>query len=144
MPTRKPTAAKSKPKRQPQRSAPRLDKNAAVLKRVRQLVAKLPDTLEKEAWEAPTFRVDGRIFAMYSDNHHNDGRIALWLAAPAGAQAAFISADPERFFKPPYVGPSGWIGIRLEYRPPWGLIADLLEEAHRTIAEKAAGKKRTK
>jgi hypothetical protein len=81
------------------------------------LCAALPATSEKTAWGAPTFRVGsgraGRMFAMFADNHHGDGRVALWCHAPRGKQEVLTSAQPERFFKPPYVGPSGWIGVVL-------------------------------
>jgi len=87
-----------------------------LLQRVRALVAALPETSEKLAWGGPTFRV-GRaqnMFAMFLDDHHGDGRIAIWCKAPAGVQELLVEAEPERFFRPPYVGPNGWIGIRID------------------------------
>ena len=87
------------------------------LERVRRLCAALPETSEKKAWGAPTFRVgtgrSARMFAMFADNHHGDGRVALWCHAPRGKQEVLTGAQPERFFRPPYVGPSGWIGVLL-------------------------------
>jgi hypothetical protein len=104
---------------------------AAPLARIRKLCLALPGVAEKIAWGEPTFRVKGRIFAMYANNHHNDGRVAIWCKAPPGAQKFFVTADPERFFIPPYVGPYGWLGIRLDRGLSWTVIGDLIKEAWR-------------
>ena len=84
------------------------------LKRVRRICLALPEATEKTAWGAPTFRVRDKQFAMFAENHHGDGRIALWCHAPKGAQEVLIASEPERFFRPPYVGPRGWIGLLLK------------------------------
>ena len=104
------------------------------LARVRRICLALADTHEKEAWGAPTFRVRERIFVMFVNDHHGDGRLALWCCAPSGAQAAIVEADPKRFFVPPYVGKGGWIGIRLDRRPNWAIVSALVEEGYRTVA----------
>ncbi len=83
--------------------------------RARRICLALPEVEEKLAWGSPTFRVSGKMFAMYLNNHHGDGRIALWLKAPAGVQEMLIEAAPERFFIPPYQGTAGWIGIHLNH-----------------------------
>lgn len=84
------------------------------LARARRICLALPEATEKTAWGAPTFRVRDRLFAMFHDDHHGDGRVALWLNAPLGVQEHLVGSDPERFFVPPYVGPRGWIGVRLD------------------------------
>jgi hypothetical protein len=81
--------------------------------RVRAICLALPEATEKIAWGAPTFRVKDRMFAMFVENHHDDGRIALWLPAPKGAQVVLAGSEPDRFFVPPYVGTKGWIGLHL-------------------------------
>jgi hypothetical protein len=73
---------------------------------------------------------------MYLDDHHGDGRIALWIKAPAGVQELLVEAEPERFFRPPYVGPSGWIGVRLDGAIDWAEIADFLADGYRLAAPK--------
>src|SRR5262249_27467744 len=87
---------------------------AAALAKIRPACLALPGTEEKVAWGSPTFRVDGRLFVMFLDNHHGDGRLAIWCNAAPGAQEAFVAADPKRYFIPPYVGPAGWLGVRLD------------------------------
>ena len=106
------------------------------LDRVRKICLSLPEATEKEAWGAPTFRVRKKQFAMYVDNHHGDGRVALWVKAPPGMQESLVAADPQYFFRPPYVGPAGWIGINLDKGLDWGTIAELVKEGYRMLAGK--------
>jgi hypothetical protein len=84
------------------------------LTRVRRLCLALPATSERLSHGEPTFFVHKKVFVMFADNHHNDGRVAVWLPVPPGAQEDLLVAAPERFFKPPYVGVRGWIGIELD------------------------------
>ena len=74
----------------------------------------MPETTEKLSHGEPTFFVRKKVFAMFANNHHNDGHIAVWIPAPPGLQGALIKASPETFFKPPYVGVRGWVGIELD------------------------------
>ncbi|WP_035957773.1 MmcQ/YjbR family DNA-binding protein [Bryobacter aggregatus] len=83
------------------------------LERVRSLCFALPGVTEKLSHGEPTFFTNKRVFAMFANNHHNDGHIAVWLAAAAGEQAALIDLDPRKYFRPPYVGVKGWIGVAL-------------------------------
>lgn len=81
------------------------------LERARRICLALPETFEQVAWGEPTWRVNKRVFAMFANNHHRDGRIALWCNAPLGVQEHLVAAEPEKYFVPPYVGVKGWIGI---------------------------------
>jgi hypothetical protein len=104
-------------------------------RRMRALAADLPEVTERVSHGALTFFVRGkRTLAYLSDDHHGDGRLALIYPAPPGVQAEVLAADPERFFRPPYVGHRGWVGLRLDLDPDWDEVADVLEEAYRTIA----------
>jgi hypothetical protein len=107
------------------------------LQRLRTICLALPSATEVEAWGEPTFRC-GKIFAMYASaaNHHGGGRDAVWLKAAPGNQALMVRDRPDRFFVPPYVGPSGWIGVWLDKRPSWNEVAELVEESWRLIAPK--------
>jgi predicted DNA-binding protein (MmcQ/YjbR family) len=116
----------------------------AALALTREICLSFPDTEEKIAWGAPTFRVHGRLFVMFTNNHHGDGRIAIWAAAPPGAQQDLVAADPKHFFVPPYVGVGGWVGIRLDTKLAKGAIAALIEQAYRTIEQKRGSAKKRK
>ena len=106
------------------------------LARVRAICLALPEAEEKEAWGMPTFRVRGKLFAHFADNHHGDGRVALWLKAEPGARELLVEAAPDRFFVPPYVGPRGWLGLRVDGEADWEEAADLVEASWRLIAPK--------
>jgi len=108
------------------------------LARLRKLCLAFPEAHEVEAWGEPTFRVRNKLFAMYAhaENHHGAGRPAVWCKAAPGNQALMVKADPDRFFVPPYVGPSGWIGIRLDRNPDWAEIGELMKDSYRLVAPK--------
>ncbi len=84
------------------------------LERVRRFCTALPDTNEKLSHGEPTFFVHGKVFVMFVNNHHGDGHVAVYLPVPPGIQAALIEQTPATFFKPPYVGVRGWVGIELD------------------------------
>lgn len=114
----------------------RTRESRALIARLQELCLALPDTTEVLAWGEPTWRVRGRIFAQLDDHHHGSAHVSLWLPAPPGAQEALVDADPARFFRPPYVGPSGWIGVVLDTGPDWGMVESLVVQAHELIAQK--------
>ena len=103
--------------------------------RVRRLCLALPDTSEKLSHGEPTFFVHGKVFVMFANNHHGDGHIAVWLPAPIGVQAGLIESDPEVFFRPPYVGVKGWVGIELS-RVSDAELEDHIQLAWELIAPK--------
>jgi hypothetical protein len=106
------------------------------LSRLRKLCLSFPQAHEVEAWGEPTFRVKNKIFAMYAkaNNHHGGGRNAVWCKAKPVNQLLMIDAAPDRFFKPPYVGPSGWIGVWLDGDCDWPELKDLLRDGYRMTA----------
>jgi hypothetical protein len=105
------------------------------LDRVRAACLALPETSERLSHGSPTFFVkDKTTFVMYLDDHHGDGRLALWVAAPPGVQGQIVSEEPERFFIPPYVGHRGWLGVRLDRKPDWDEIGEIIVDAYRTVA----------
>ncbi len=97
----------------------------------------LPDVTERISHGAPTWFIKTKAsFATFTDNHHHDGRLALVTCAPPGVQAMLVDSDPDLYFIPPYVGHMGWVGMRLDHKPPWKQVAALLEQAHTTRATK--------
>ena len=109
------------------------DKGAKHIERVRRVCAALPETTEKLSHREPTFFVRKKVYAMLSNNHHNDGHIAVTIPAAIGVQAALIEANPKKFYRPPYVGVRGWVAIELEHVSDEELILHL-REAWRLIA----------
>jgi len=98
----------------------------------------LPEVVERLSHGSPTFFVRGKkTFVMYLDNHHGDGRLALWCAAPPGTQEELVETEPERFFRPPYVGHRGWIGVRLDRDVDWDEIAGIARAAYLQVAPKS-------
>jgi hypothetical protein len=109
----------------------------AALTQVRDVALGLPEVTERLSHGAPTFFVrDKKTFVMFVDNHHDDGRLALWTAAPDGTQATLVETEPERFFRPPYVGHRGWLGVRLDVDVDWEEIEQIIVDAYRCIASK--------
>jgi hypothetical protein len=108
------------------------------LTRLRKLCLALPEAHEVEAWGAPTFRVRNKLFAMYAapNNHHGAGRPAVWCKAAPGNQSLMVRAAPGRFFVPPYVGPSGWVGVWLDRDPDWAEVKELMCDSYRLTAPK--------
>lgn len=102
--------------------------------RLRAICLALPDTTEKTAWGEPTWRVHGKLFAQLDDHHHGADRLAVWLPAALGVQELLVKRDPARFFVPPYVGPRGWIGVRIDGRPNWRLVTTLVHDACAHVA----------
>jgi hypothetical protein len=87
---------------------------AEALARVRAVCLALPETSERLSHGGPSFFIrNKKCFVMFLDDHHGDGRLAIWCAAPDGVQADLVETDPERFFRPPYVGHLGWLGVQL-------------------------------
>lgn len=123
-----------RPKTHPRKIPP----NPEAVERLREICLALPETHEEEAWGEPTFRVKGKIFAMHasSGNHHGAGRPGVWILSVPIEQDMVLRARPDKYFKPPYVGPSGWIGAWIDGKPPWGEIEQLLRDAWRRRAPK--------
>jgi hypothetical protein len=108
------------------------------LVRVRKLCLALPDAHEVEAWGEPTFRVNNKMFAMYAgpNNHHGAGHEAVWVKLDPISQGFLIKANSKRYFMPPYVGTSGWIGVRLDGRVSWKDVAERLRDGYDMVAPK--------
>ncbi len=90
-----------------------IDAGAEQIERVRRICLALPGTWEKVSHGEPTWFVGKKVFAMFSNNHHNDGHIAVTLPAAIGIQQMLINRSPRKFYRPPYVGVRGWVGIEL-------------------------------
>ncbi len=108
------------------------------LDRLRKLCLALPESHEVEAWGEPTFRVRNKLFAMFasSTNHHGGGRPGVWIKSTHVNQDLMLRSDADRFFSPPYVGPSGWIGVYLDRSPDWDAIREIIRDGYLLTAPK--------
>jgi hypothetical protein len=106
---------------------------ALALDNVRRACRELPEVTEKLSHGAPTFFVK-KSFVMFQEDHHGDGRLAIWCAAASGVQEVMVESEPDRFFVPPYVGHRGWLGARLDVDVDWDEIAAVIEAAYRCVA----------
>ena len=105
------------------------------LQAIRVICLGLPEVSERLSHGAPSFFVnEKRCFAMVLTDHHGDGRFAIWCAAGEGVQGMLIEADGERFFRPPYVGGRGWLGVRLDRGIDDDELAGILEDAYAEVA----------
>jgi hypothetical protein len=112
------------------------------LARVRCICGSIAGTLEKLSHGEPTFFTPKRVFAMFAGNHHGDGHVAVWLPAAAGVQADLIEESPDTYFRPPYVGTGGWVGVELAKVDDEQLSA-LIREAFRFASAKATASRRS-
>jgi hypothetical protein len=102
---------------------------------VRRICLALPEVNERLSHGAPTFFIrDKKTFATVWDNHHNDQRLGLICAAPVGVQQQLVDEEPDRFYVPAYVGHRGWIGVRIDRKPDWAEIEQILFEAYACVA----------
>jgi hypothetical protein len=103
--------------------------------RLRKICMTLPEANEKLSHGEPTwFAGKGKVFAMLDNHHHGSPHLSVWLPQPLGAQEALLEADPERFFRPPYVGPSGWVGVILDTKPNWSMVEQMVRDAYLHVA----------
>ncbi|HTY73491.1 MAG TPA: MmcQ/YjbR family DNA-binding protein [Actinomycetes bacterium] len=111
-----------------------------VRKRLVSALEALPETAHEDSHGHTGLLCRGKRFAWLTVDHHGDGRLALWVKAPPGEQAALVGGDPVRYFVPPYVGPSGWVGVLLDpgSDPDWDEVAALVEQGWRMSATKRA------
>lgn len=103
------------------------------LEQLRTICLALPEAVETLTFGDPVFRVRNKIFTMFRSG---DGRESLWCKAAIGVQEDLVNADPKHFFVPPYVGHHGWVGVRLDTKPNWDFVTDLIERSYRMTAPK--------
>jgi hypothetical protein len=122
--------------------APKCSRNVDVMSRpglegrIRSICLDLPGVTEKLSHGAPAFFVGRQFLMLWTDGHHELVFPHLWCAAPPGAQSELVTTEPDRFFRPPYVGGRGWLGVRLDGRIDWREIEVVCEEAYRSVASK--------
>ena len=105
---------------------------------LRAICLALPEVTERLSHGTPTWFVRGKstFVQFWPNGHHSDEFPHLWCAAPPGAQAELVESEPDRFFRPPYVGGRGWIGVRMDGEVDWGEIAEICKDAYLAVAPK--------
>ena len=112
-------------------------RDAAGVERLRKICLAFPEAGERLSHGEPTwFAGKGKVFAMLDNHHHGSPHLSVWLPQPMDVQETLIEADPERFFRPPYVGPSGWVGLVLDTKPDWQVVQRLVRDAFVFVATK--------
>lgn len=106
------------------------------LEGVRGICLSFPEVTERLSHGSPSFFIRGKTLCMFVDDHHGDGRLAIWCPAFPGVQEELVEQEPDRFFRPPYVGPSGWVGVRLERDVDWDEIRSILADSYRKVGPK--------
>ncbi len=108
------------------------------VERLRRICLALPEATERVSHGEPSFFAgatkSARQFVTLDDHRHGADHVAFWCPAPPGAQEALIAADPQRYFRPPYVGSRGWVGVRIHDRPDWDEVAEVVADAYRQVA----------
>lgn len=104
---------------------------------VREICLALPEVSERLSHGSPAWFVrEKRTVAMFVDDHHGDGILGIWCPAHPGVQEEMVALEPDRFFRPPYVGPSGWLGVRLDRDVDWDEVRGILTDSFRKVAPK--------
>jgi hypothetical protein len=104
---------------------------------VRKILLSLPEVSERLSHGSPAWFVrEKKTVAMFVDDHHGDGILGIWCPAWPGVQEEMATLEPERFFRPPYVGPSGWLGVRLDVDVDWDEVRGILTDSYRKVAPK--------
>ena len=109
-----------------------------IFDKLRKVILAWPETDERLSHGSPTFWGGRKTFATFVDNHHGDGRTGVWIKSDADTQEGLVEANPDVFYVPPYVGPSGWIGVRVDRNIDWDLVEGLLLDGYRAVAPKRA------
>lgn len=102
----------------------------AAMQRIGRMCLSLPDTTVKLSHGTPHYQVRGKGFAYCWNDHHGIGRLELWAKGQPGAQQGWITDNPDRYYRPAYVGPSGWVGAWLDHDVDWAAIAEIVVEAY--------------
>jgi len=112
------------------------DPAAELAARLRETCLALPEVTERPSHGAPTWFVrDKKPFVtLWASGHHSHHFAHLWCAGLPGAQEILTGSAPDRFFRPPYVGHRGWLGVRLDGVADWDEVAELCADAYRAVA----------
>ncbi|MDG4797538.1 MmcQ/YjbR family DNA-binding protein [Micromonospora sp. WMMD1082] len=106
---------------------------------IRRACLGLPEVSERLSHGTPTWFVRGKksFATVWPDGHHQDDFPHLWCAAPAGAAVELVAENPQTYFRPPYVGHRGWVGVRLDTGIDEAELVEIIEDGYRAVAPPA-------
>jgi predicted DNA-binding protein (MmcQ/YjbR family) len=108
-----------------------------ILKRLTEICLDLPECVRRDRGDHADFRVRGKVFAYFLNNHHGDGIVSVCCKAALGENVDRASREPQRFYLPPYIGPRGWFGLRLDGEAiDWSEVRNLVELSYGLVAPK--------
>ena len=113
----------------------------ATFEKIRKLCLSWPDVEEKLSHGSAAFFARKRTFMYFVDNHHGDGNVGVWCNVSEGGQEVLVGSDPKNFFIPPYVGCSGWVGMRIDRGLPWSTISSIVKDAYAATSRAAASRR---
>ena len=100
----------------------------------------LPEAARRDSGSHAAFLVRKKIFAYFLNDHHGDGIVSVACKALPGDNTALAAAQPARFYLPAYIGPRGWIALRLDRgKVDWDEVAELVVGSYRLIAPPRLG-----
>jgi predicted DNA-binding protein (MmcQ/YjbR family) len=113
-------------------SKPREDKRRS---RIAKICLALPQAVRRDSGPHSAFRVKGRTFAYYLDDHHGDGIVSVNCKAAGGENEALVTSAPTRYYLPAYLARHGWVGLRLDVGTvDWDAVEELVHSSYRLIA----------
>jgi phosphoribosylglycinamide formyltransferase-1 len=105
-----------------------------LLDRLERTCLELPEANCERSGSHATFRVRKKVFAYFLDDHHGDGIVAVACKVGPGDNAELVRAQPERFYLPAYIGPRGWVALRLDVgKVDWEEVKELVGESYRLV-----------
>ncbi len=112
-------------------------REAQILKKLTEICLNLPETRRRVSKDHADFRVRGKVFAYFLNNHHGDGIVSVCCKAALGENVDRASREPQRFYLPAYIGPRGWFGLRLDGEAiDWSEVRNLVELSYELVAPK--------
>ncbi|MGZ8832065.1 MAG: MmcQ/YjbR family DNA-binding protein [Thermoanaerobaculia bacterium] len=108
-----------------------------LLRKVSDICLTLPEASVEHSSSYATFRVRKKVFAYFLDDHHGDGIVSVCVKTRLGENQDLAKQDPVRFYLPAYIGPRGWVGLRLDVAPiRWNEVKELVRSSYRAVAPK--------
>jgi predicted DNA-binding protein (MmcQ/YjbR family) len=112
-------------------------RETAILAKLSGICLSFPETERCDMNDHADFRVRGKVFAYFLNNHHGDKIVSVCCKSALGENVDRASREPDRFYLPAYIGPRGWFGLRLDGAAiDWAEVRNLVELSYGLVAPK--------